>query len=67
LCFSGYEYEVSTVGQVGDGNLLVASVTVAPVQAIDSYIQTQYAQFAGGAASILAASVGLGVNIDRWA
>ena len=55
---------MSTIGQIGDGNVLLASVTLAPVQ---PPIVTPLAQFEIANASILAASIGLGTNIDIWA
>jgi len=58
---------MSTIGQIGDGNLLVASLTLAPVAPVVSEIQTQFAQFEISNAAVLAASIGLGVNVDTWA
>jgi hypothetical protein len=58
---------MSTIGQIGDGNLLVSSVTIASVAPIQPALQTAYAQFETDNASILAASLGLGTTIDIWA
>jgi hypothetical protein len=58
---------MSTIGQIGDGNLLVSSVTIAPVPPIQPPLQSEYARFETENASILAASLGLGTNIDAWA
>jgi hypothetical protein len=58
---------MSTIGQVGDGNLLVSSVTIAPLAPVQPPLQTEYARFETDNASILAASLGLGTNIDVWA
>jgi hypothetical protein len=58
---------MSTIGQIGDGNLLVSSVTLAPVTPIQPPLQSEYTQFEVDNASILAASVGLGTTIDIWA
>lgn len=58
---------MSTIGQVGDGNLLVSSMALSPVSAVQPQLQTEFARFEDDNASILAASLGLGVHIDTWA
>jgi hypothetical protein len=58
---------MSAIGQVGDGNVLLSSVTIAPVPPVQPPIQSAYAQFELGNASILAAALGLGIHVDAWA